>query len=45
MLPIGLLDDARDLGGAQAILHMRLDLADLERGELHVRRHIGGGRG
>ena len=45
MLPFGIFDDACDLGGAQAILYMRLDLADLDRDELHVRRHGGLGRG
>ena len=42
--PVGLLYDATDLGGTQAMVHVRLDLADLEWGSRHVGRHGGDGR-
>ena len=42
--PVDLQDDATDLGGTRAMVHVRLDLTDLERGWRHVGRHDGDGR-
>ena len=45
MLPVRFLEDRGDLCGFQAMMHMRLDVADLTRGEVHVGWHDGAANG